>query len=512
MAGGKPRTGLGRLFCLGTALAVVAGVSATASPAWAADATRSQWYLQQLNIPAAWQIANGAGVTVADLASGVDSTQTDLTGTLLPELDFSTGQPVVSTQGDDSTDYVSTNAAVLITGSGHGSAGVEGIAPGAKILPIRDAEGTTLPNPANVAGAIEYAVTHGAKIVLMPGSLSSDSTVVAAAVRFAVTHNAIVVTATGNNGKTGNPINTPCDSPGALCVSGTDQNGVIWPYASTGAAVNLAAPAVNLPIAVRGGGGLGSSTHFAAALAAGAAALVWSAHPKWSAGQVIRALIDTATGGNAAHTRANDQIGYGIIAPLAAMHAAEPAAVTNPFLPLALATTPPPSSAATVPAGHKQATSAGSGSGIWLAAGGAVLATVLGVGIIWWILRRRTRRGDYMADPGYGAGTYGQSPYYQPVAPQAAGPYPAPAPIDPDEVTLPPQQYSQPAPAPYQPPQPVQQQPQQPAGPAPYQPPQFRPRRYEPNPQPYNPNYEGGGGAESPGPIWGVPPTEPPEQ
>jgi Subtilase family len=503
---------LHRVFGIGVALAVVASASMAAAPAQAASAVRSQWYLQQFDVTAAWQLANGAGVTVADIGSGVDTTQTDITGTLLPEIDFSTGSPIVAqgdAQGDDSTDYVSTNAAVLITGSGHGSAGVEGIAPGAKILPIRDAESPTLPDPAHVAGAIEYAVNKGAKIVLMPGTLASDSQLVVAAVRYAVTHNAIVVTATGNNGKNGNSISSPCDSAGALCVSGTDQNGVIWPYSSTGPAVNLAAPAVNLPIAVRGGGGLDSSTHYSAALAAGAAALVWSAHPKWSAGQVIRALIDTTTDGDAAHARVNSQIGYGIINPYAAMRATAPAAVTNPFLPLALVATAPvvTKTSAKPQAGAKPAATGG-GAGRWLEAGGAVVATIVGVGLIWWVIRRRTRSGNYLTDPGYGAGTYYQ-PNYEPSATtpisqfpaQSQYPAPAPQPGSPAPVADPEGSAEEPtidtAGQPfYQQAQPLPPQPQ-PTPPAPTTP------RY--SPPPLSPGYDAG---DSPGPVWGEPPSE----
>jgi MYXO-CTERM domain-containing protein len=71
--------------------------------------------------------------------------------------------------------------------------------------------------------------------------------------------------------------------------------------------VDLAAPGADLTAAdARGGHKTVTGTSFASAIVSGAAALVRSAHPDWSAAQVRRALVSTANPGN-------EDLGAGIV-------------------------------------------------------------------------------------------------------------------------------------------------------------------------------------------------------
>src|SRR5882672_10485049 len=81
----------------------------------------------------AWKLSTGSGVIVAVIDSGVSADHPDLVGQVLPGLDL------VDRGGDGHTDAVGhgTTVAALIAGRNDDRVGVVGLAPDAKILPVR---------------------------------------------------------------------------------------------------------------------------------------------------------------------------------------------------------------------------------------------------------------------------------------------------------------------------------------------------------------------------------------
>ena len=57
-------------------------------PASADWVRNDQWQLKELDSRNAWRLANGDGIVVAVIDSGVDGTHPDLTGQVLPGLDL----------------------------------------------------------------------------------------------------------------------------------------------------------------------------------------------------------------------------------------------------------------------------------------------------------------------------------------------------------------------------------------------------------------------------------------
>ena len=104
----------------------------------AADGIRDsqQWVLNMLNVPAAWSVTQGAGVTVAVIDSGVNPYVSDLAGSVITGPDY-TG--VTTTPASQDWGVHGTWMASLIAGHGHdgGVSGIIGIAPEARILSIR---------------------------------------------------------------------------------------------------------------------------------------------------------------------------------------------------------------------------------------------------------------------------------------------------------------------------------------------------------------------------------------
>ncbi|HZM75777.1 MAG TPA: S8 family serine peptidase, partial [Candidatus Limnocylindrales bacterium] len=136
----------------------------------AMDTVRAeQWQITMLDAQKAWDYSTGAGVIVAVIDSGVAAAHPDLQGQVLPGTDY------VREGGDGTADEAGhgTTVAGLIAGSRNDGEGVVGLAPDAKILPVRVLDSANqYKDPHVVAEAIVWAVDHGARVINL--SLGSD--------------------------------------------------------------------------------------------------------------------------------------------------------------------------------------------------------------------------------------------------------------------------------------------------------------------------------------------------
>ncbi|MFI2267667.1 type VII secretion-associated serine protease mycosin [Micromonospora aurantiaca (nom. illeg.)] len=346
--GGPPRHRAGRaLFAAVSALAIVAGPlappahAAPAAPAtvarpWVApdrllrtDQVRDeQWQLAELRAKTAWRTSTGRGVVVAVIDSGVDGTHPDLAGQVLPGLDL------VTPDGSDGPDPVGhgTTVAGLIAGRADDDRGVLGLAPDAKILPVRvlDAE-NRYDDALIIAKAVRWAVDNGAQVVNLSLGGSSDNPALAAALDYAFARDVVVVACTGNLAtSTTTEVWYPAREPGVLAVAGLERTGEnLWSGSITGHETVLSAPATGLYGARPEGYWRVQGTSFAAPLVAATAALVRARYPKMSAGDVVNRLIATAR--DLGPTGRDDRFGYGLVDPVAALTADVPAVGHNPL-------------------------------------------------------------------------------------------------------------------------------------------------------------------------------------
>ncbi|WP_327006668.1 S8 family serine peptidase [Dactylosporangium sp. NBC_01737] len=320
-----------------------------AQPA-AADQTRSaQWQLNALDAKDAWKVSTGNGVIVAVLDSGVDAGHPDLAGQVLPGVDLVDG-------GDGRVDPVGhgTTVAGLIAGRADDNTGVAGIAPGAKILPVRVLDKLNkYDDPAVIAKGMRWAVDHGATVLNLSlgGALRSDA--IAEALRYAAARDVVVVACTGNvatdpsihevwyparepgvvavAGLTGGapPSAMPTTSPSAVGGQGGGDDG-LWAGSLTGPETVLTAPADNLTGARPGGGYWQvQGTSFAAPLVAATASLIRSKYPTMSAANVINRLIGTAK--DLGPEGRDDEFGYGEVDPLSALREPVEEVAANPL-------------------------------------------------------------------------------------------------------------------------------------------------------------------------------------
>ncbi|MEH0934416.1 type VII secretion-associated serine protease mycosin [Micromonospora psammae] len=295
-----------------------------------ADRVRDdQFQLDQLRAEAAWRSSTGRGVTVAVVDSGVDASHPDLVGQVLP------GTDLVSPGGTTQPDPVGhgTTVASLIAGRSDDKRGVVGLAPDARILPVRVLDDENRYDDAMiVAKGVRWAVDNGARVINLSLGGSGDSPALAAALDYAFARDVVVVACTGNVATSDSPkVWYPAREPGVIAVAGLERDSEnLWPGSITGRATILSAPATGLVGARPPGGYWGvQGTSFAAPLVAAAAALIRSRYPQMSAGDVVNRLLTTAR--DIGPTGRDDRFGYGLVDPVAALTADVPLVHHNPL-------------------------------------------------------------------------------------------------------------------------------------------------------------------------------------
>jgi type VII secretion-associated serine protease mycosin len=303
------------------------------SPAHADWVRNDQWQLSSLHATSAWSESTGAGVVVAVLDSGVDAGHVDLRGQVLPGADFVDG----TTDGRRDAVGHGTTVAALIAGRADDNSGVEGVAPAAKILPVRVLDTQNRYRDAtNVAKALRWAVDHGADVVNMSLGGGIRSPALADAIDYAYQHDVVVVACTGNQIAGGpDDIWYPAREPGVVAVAGLDEGGAeptLWSGTLTGQDTVLVAPAVNMLGAKPGGYWRVQGTSFAAPLVSATAALIRARWPGLDAANVINRLISTAD--DLGVPGRDDEYGFGEVDPVAAVTGIDVPMVTrNPLLP-----------------------------------------------------------------------------------------------------------------------------------------------------------------------------------
>ncbi|MGP2436481.1 type VII secretion-associated serine protease mycosin [Streptomyces sp. JW3] len=319
------------------ALGVLLAAALTLVPATAAHADgirAKQWALDALHLDQVWRTTKGAGITVAVLDTGVEADHPDLAGNVLTGTDlvgFGAGD------GDRAWARHGTAMAGIIAGHGHGTGaadGVMGVAPAAKILPVRvileDGDPARAKARKTRGGAlaegIRWAADHGADVINL--SLGDDSSSAHPepaedeAIQYALKKNVVVVASAGNGGEKGDHISYPAAYPGVIAATAVDRYGTRASFSTRRWYATVSAPGVDVIIAdpdhqyYEGWG-----TSAAAAFVSGSVALLRAAHPGLTPAQIKSLLEDTAD--NAPADGRDDSRGYGFIDPAAAIEAAD---------------------------------------------------------------------------------------------------------------------------------------------------------------------------------------------
>ncbi|WP_330338064.1 type VII secretion-associated serine protease mycosin [Streptomyces sp. NBC_00557] len=405
--------------------ALLASIAVT--PALADTVRERQWYLDAMHADEMWKTSTGKGITVAVIDTGVQADIPDLRGQIVPGKNYS------RYPGNERTDYDGhgTTMAVLIAGTGaRGPAtGSYGLAPGAKIMPIRipdfieqsRADGNPDDFPAYMAKAIRFAADSDAQIISISQGSTANSKELTDAVAYALSKGKLIFAGVGNYGDGLNEVNYPAATPGAVGVGAIDKNVKATKESEHGPQVDLVAPGQDIIAACLGGTELCNShgTSDATALASASAALIWSKHPNWTNNQVLRVMLNTASKPTSGKAR-TDFLGYGAVRPrIALTQPGDPGpADVYPLPDFKQAASKTPDGSATTstkgdssPAPAASASKSGGSALPWIL-GGTGVVVVAGGAVAAGAVRRRRRAATPAPAHGTVPPAPGQTPWY----------------------------------------------------------------------------------------------------
>lgn len=306
------------------------------------------WNLTRLNVLSAWQKNNGSGVTVAVVDTGI-AVHEDLQGSFAQGADCAQDActSTDSSSGRDDGNGHGTHVAGTIAATYNNQKGVAGIAPNVTLEPVKVLDDTGSGYNSWVTNGILWAADHGANVINMSLGSGYPSDVQLAAVNYAMSvKHVTIVAAAGNARTTGSPTSYPAAYAGVIGVAATDQNDQIASFSNQGSYVDVSAPGVSIASTWPGNRYAWlSGTSMASPHVAAAAALVLSRAAALNETVNVQDVLTSTATDLGARGRDND-FGFGLINPAAALQSLEPSAPsptpTATPTPTAAPTTPTP--------------------------------------------------------------------------------------------------------------------------------------------------------------------------
>ena len=214
-----------------------------------------QWHLRQIGMPEAWKLADGNGVIVAVLDTGVGFEDyknmhvlPDLKGiTFVDPYDFVGNTKHAGDDHGHGSHVTGTIAQVTNNGIG-----VAGVARNVRIMPLKVLSASGSGSVAGIADAIRYAADKGAKVINMSLGGAFPSAVLKKAVAYAHGKGVTVICAAGNESR--GKVGYPAAYPGAVAVAATQFDEATTFYSNWGKDIDIAAPGGNMRIDQNGDG------------------------------------------------------------------------------------------------------------------------------------------------------------------------------------------------------------------------------------------------------------------
>ena len=286
----KPLTSLA-ICCaslIASCLAIAPQVHAAANDPLLAQ----QWGIFAIGADRVWSTTTGAGVIVAVVDSG-SGPHPDLAENLLAGRSFFGLVETPDGNDIDASGHGSHVAGIIASVANNGIGG-SGVAPNAKILPIKVLDQAGSGDARDVAAGVRYAADNGAKVINLSLGGATESSSLSQAIAYANDKGALVVAAAGNGGAADKP-KWPASLDLTIAVTAVDPANNATSFDQRGDYIDIAAPGANIVSTAKGDYVTLSGTSMAAGFVAGAAALLFAAEPRVTNAQVRDILLRTAT-------------------------------------------------------------------------------------------------------------------------------------------------------------------------------------------------------------------------
>ena len=277
-------------------------------PAVADPNLNKSYALFKMGVDQAWSINQGSkDIIVADIDTGIDYNHEDLSFNLWRNPNPSNKQDIVGFDfiHNDGLPYDDqqhgTHTAGIIGAVGGNGIGSSGVSQRVSLMALKFINSEGIGTTADAVSAINYAISHGAKIINSSwgGKADQENKILHESIIQAKEHGVLFISAAGND-KSDNDGDDP-NYPAAftddniISVAATDEDDDLAPFSSYGQkTTHIAAPGVNIYSTVPDNKYRKlSGTSMATPYVTGAAVLVWAAHPSWDYQQVKRALLSS---------------------------------------------------------------------------------------------------------------------------------------------------------------------------------------------------------------------------
>lgn len=200
------------------------------------------WSISAFNLPDAWRKAGqGEGVTVAVLDSGCDLDHPDLNDNLV----ILKGSNFINPRKAPDDDNAHGTHVAGIIAAENNDLGMVGVAPKAKIMPVKVLDGEGNGSLLSVANGIRFAVDNGADIIAMSLGAPMKVQQVRKAIQYAAKRGVPCFVAAGNaarRGKFTKSILYPANYPETIAIGSIDSNFDRSDFSNTGANLDFLAP------------------------------------------------------------------------------------------------------------------------------------------------------------------------------------------------------------------------------------------------------------------------------
>lgn len=193
------------------------------------------WGISAFDMPEAWKLSQGEGVTVAVLDTGCDLEHPDLLENLVP------GANMINPKLPPKDDNGHGSHVTGIICASNNDIGMVGVAPKCKVMPVKVLDKKGNGSLSVVAKGVRWAADHGADIISMSLGAPKPLQSVRKAIKHAAKKNVVTFVAAGNAGKT-KDVFFPARYPETLAIGSIDESFDRSNFSNTGKNLDFMAP------------------------------------------------------------------------------------------------------------------------------------------------------------------------------------------------------------------------------------------------------------------------------